>query len=248
MVNLLIIGDAMTDVYVYGTLQPCQDGCQKFVEASRHSLPGGAANAARSLMHQDCTIAFPQSVDISIKTRFIADGRIVFRLDNDAIPIDTDYRRSVLAALALPIDGVLISDYDKGALSESLLREVITTCVRRGIPCVADVKRVAWLYSGAIRKGNEDYVGECEVRTRGQRPPTVEGRAVPHPNTPVTLLNHVGAGDCFAAHLLLALANGAKLVDACTFAHSAGRVYVQHRHNYPPSIQEIRVDLGQEIV
>lgn len=248
MVNLLVIGDAMTDVYVYGTLQSCQDGCQKFVEASRVALPGGAANAARSLMHQDCTIAFPQSIDISIKTRLIADGRIVFRLDNDAIPIDTDYRRSVLAALALPLDGVLISDYDKGALSESLLREVITTCIHRGIPCVADVKRGAWLYSGAIRKGNEDYDGACEVRTRGQRPPTVDGHTVPHPNTPVTLLNHVGAGDCFAAHLLLALANGAKLVDACTFAHSAGRVYVQHRHNYPPSIQEISVDLGQEIV
>lgn len=61
-------------------------------------------------------------------------------------------------------------------------------------------------------------------------------------NEKVNCVSHVGAGDCFAAHLVLALAHGFSLEDAAAIAHSAGRVYVQHEHNRPPMPEEIAED------
>jgi len=58
--------------------------------------------------------------------------------------------------------------------------------------------------------------------------------------------SHVGAGDCFAAHLTLALAHGIPLEQAAAIAHSAGRVYVQHLHGRPPYPIEIRKDLSPQ--
>ena len=63
----------------------------------------------------------------------------------------------------------------------------------------------------------------------------------------VNCINHVGAGDCFGAHLVLALMYGFSLEDAATIAHSAGRVYVQHLHNRPPLPEEIEEDLEKNV-
>jgi sugar/nucleoside kinase (ribokinase family) len=57
-------------------------------------------------------------------------------------------------------------------------------------------------------------------------------------------VNHVGAGDCFAAHLTLALAYGFSLKEAAGLAHSAGRVYVQSFHNHPPFPTDIAADMS----
>ena len=65
--------------------------------------------------------------------------------------------------------------------------------------------------------------------------------------TSVKCVNHVGAGDCFSAHLVLALAYGFTLEDAAVIAHSAGRVYVQHQHSRPPLPQEVREDMASAL-
>ena len=85
------------------------------------------------------------------------------------------------------------------------------------------------------------------VRTFGADTPDIyDGRFSPEipPLAPVECVNHVGAGDCFAAHLALAMAHSLSLVDAVAIAHSAGRVYVQHPHNRPPTPDEIKKDLS----
>lgn len=43
----------------------------------------------------------------------------------------------------------------------------------------------------------------------------------------------IGAGDCFAAVLALAVAHGYKVEDAAQVAYEAGAVYVQNKHNEP---------------
>ena len=59
----------------------------------------------------------------------------------------------------------------------------------------------------------------------------------------VRVVSHVGAGDCFGAHIVLALAHGFSLREAAALAHSAGRVYVQFPHNRAPRPEEIAADL-----
>ncbi len=124
------------------------------------------------------------------------------------------------------------------------------------IPCVADCKREPEVYDGCVLKCNGDYQDKyCElipfenmVITHGEKNPAVWSGPVPYgigqPLPSVRCVNHVGAGDCFAAHLTLALTCGFSLKDAAALAHSAGRVYVQYPHNRPPQPDEIAADLS----
>jgi bifunctional ADP-heptose synthase (sugar kinase/adenylyltransferase) len=258
--RVLVVGDVIDDVWVHGTLHDSQDGCQKFVEALRVHTPGGAAGAARQLQNWKCKVSLNCDVDlppiISTKTRYIVDNKIVFRHDLEQDYSETrdisecrEWIRFYLQNRAFA--AILISDYDKGLLTPQLIHLIIDHCKDEAIPCVVDAKREPELYAGAIIKGNEDYwrkhlitIDAKIVMTRGQLPPTLLlGPAPENDLPPVRCINHVGAGDSFAAHLVLGLAYGLSLEESAIIAHSAGRVYVQHQHGRPPTPQEIRDDM-----
>lgn len=253
--QIVIVGDAMTDVWVYGRISDCQENCTKFTERERCIVPGGAANAAKCLMYWSTRYVLYTHHDQfrPIKTRFVGtDGKIVFRYDDETrlLPIiDHDYiRRDALRHIQHEsCHAVLLCDYDKGVLTPSFLKEVAATCSERGIPCVIDAKRHPDLYGGAIIKGNSDWAGRygsADVTTYGCQSPVVHGVIAAGSLLPrVRCVNHVGAGDCFAAILTLALAHGFSLIEAAEVAHSAGRVYVQHPRNQPPRPEEVIEDM-----
>lgn len=254
---IYIIGDCMVDHWIHGKVQECQDGCMKLVEERNLSSDGGAANARISLaewrnvdarLHGQTYEHWPE------KCRFIdQDGMVRFRWDKEYLPPDEVYSMERSRALMLKgADAVLLSDYDKGFLSPEFIRRVVEACKKRKIPCVADCKREPDLYEGCILKCNLDWFERRRgmyhghpVVTRGPFPPVVMGKMDPDYALPsVKCVNHIGAGDCFAAHLTLALACGLTLQEAATVAHSAGRVYVQYPHSRPPLPQEIAADLA----
>jgi D-beta-D-heptose 7-phosphate kinase/D-beta-D-heptose 1-phosphate adenosyltransferase len=292
--NIAIIGDSMLDVYVHGRFESCQENCPKFVETSRIRVPGGAANAARqlanwnarswlisitgfggsarqvrSLRHEYENELTFQCGEVPIKERFLIDGEITFRHDDEHVEYDLTEselmccRNTAFNAIKEKIfDAVLISDYDKGFMDEQLIRDVIDECHLQKIPVVFDAKRHwsiyrsrSFGYSGGTLKCNSSYadkylqdskVGNIVI-THGQLTPTVcsalyyeNGR---QPCRSLHCLNHVGAGDCFSAHLILGLAHGLSLKDSAAIGHSAGRCYVQHEHGRPPFPHEIRRDL-----
>src|SRR5215469_2535663 len=47
--KICVIGDAMTDVWIDGDRQECQEGCIRFNQHQTTVVAGGAANAARQL-------------------------------------------------------------------------------------------------------------------------------------------------------------------------------------------------------
>jgi bifunctional ADP-heptose synthase (sugar kinase/adenylyltransferase) len=250
--HIAFIGDAIIDRWVHGRLEDCQDGCKKFVEESYCESPGGVANARMCLSNWDAiTSHYTQpEAQRSIKTRFLENNRIIFRHDIEKPCIPGDWLSILYSA-----DAVLVSDYDKGFLTPEYLRLLIDTANVRNIPIVVDAKRDPSLYAGAIIKCNKDYFEKFEVPqtnlvlTIGSTPPTVWHNGIVQSAgnmfslAAVQCVNHVGAGDCFAAHLILGLAQGKSLADAAIVAHSAGRVYVQHPHNRPPLPEEISRDL-----
>lgn len=255
--QITVIGDTMVDRWVHGKLAECQDGCQKFVQIEVVETPGGAANAERCLSKWRAMTNLYGFTDnyCPVKTRYIQDGCIVLRIDDDGPPLrglGYDWARDLALEMVAFTDAVLISDYDKGFLVSGFIREIATICNRRGIPCVADCKREAEVYDGCILKRNADWQWKYKlnlltpnaVLTNGALPPCVEGRIVCDDLADVKCVNHVGAGDCFAAHLTLALAYGFSLKEAAALAHSAGRVYVQHPHNRPPHPEEIAADMA----
>lgn len=275
--QILVVGDAITDVWIHGAAGISQDGCLKLTESHRVSTPGGAANARACLRNWNVTstlIAHPDN-ERPIKYRFVnALGSILFRHDDETMLKPEEHYAWIRAYAAHNLESchaVLISDYDKRFLTEEFIRKIVTTCNRRRIPCVADCKRAGDLYAGCTIKANAQFFAETEnldfslvqshdrglVMTRGMATPLVYDtssvlrgcRSMTAPThlpelPPVTCINHVGAGDCFAAHLTLALSCGFSLKDASLLAHSAGRVYVQHPHNRPPTPDEITADLS----
>ena len=286
--TILVIGDAMEDLWFLGKQSPCQDGCMKFVSRRVAMTPGGAANAARSLFRWASKVRLisPWRVKVLIlegqdamtsveafgqvdnelcheegvsflprKSRYLDDGKVVYRddIEDDHYGLDDErlaqYRQlTTLAVERLGIDAVLISDYAKGFLDGFTMRKIAAACHRRDIPVVADCKQAPGAYAGAILKYNSDYLTryagallhKCRVVTHGKHPPLVfiggdmEVAVDQHRLPDVPCVDHVGAGDCFAGVLTLALAHGFDLAVSARIAHHAGRVYVTHPFSRPP--------------
>jgi D-beta-D-heptose 7-phosphate kinase/D-beta-D-heptose 1-phosphate adenosyltransferase len=262
--RICVIGDEMVDEWVIGSLAACQDGCPCFKAGETIRTAGGAANAQRQLENwQSVVDRFCPDIEPCRKTRFVQDGKIVFRADADTYAANLtskelkEFRDRILKTLANDgYDAVLLSDYDKGALDKATIRSIMEICDYRRIPVVADAKQHPSFYGGAYLQFNDAYAARFAdfimtdyraVNTRGHLPPRI---LIPNPwldpkpdRQPVVSRNHVGAGDCFAAHLTLALAHGFQLEEAATIAHAAGRVFVQHLYGRPPWPHEIRRDL-----
>ncbi len=81
----------------------------------------------------------------TVKTRVIAHSQQVVRVDREMKePPDRRtqdaFRRRVLSVVR-DVDGVVLSDYRKGALFQELVEDVVSSANRRGIFVVADPKR-----------------------------------------------------------------------------------------------------------
>jgi rfaE bifunctional protein kinase chain/domain len=88
------------------------------------------------------------------KTRVIARGQQVVRIDEEEdeplAPRDLGGVSQLALGAVKVADAVLLEDYDKGVLGESLIREVIAAARARGIPVVVDPKhRSFFAFKGA---------------------------------------------------------------------------------------------------
>ena len=80
----------------------------------------------------------------SVKTRIIADGKQVVRLDEEAIneinQIHEEKLKNVFDANCKNIDGIIIEDYNKGTLSSNVIVHIIDSASKNGIPVYVDPK------------------------------------------------------------------------------------------------------------
>ena len=267
--RIAVIGEAMTDIYVHGHLEVGQEGCPKFVEEFHRECKGGSANAAKSLSRWNVTANCYSQIPSSIikKTRFLVNGKTLFRYDEDGDLTDNQMLRVIDKELRIfDPHAILISDYDKRFLTPEFIKNIIDFAKRNNIPVVADAKREPTIYQEAILKCNEEYalrtwgtITPCDwtmpsisccpaiVVTNGSRQPfiaqTYQDCQKLEDRKNVACVNNVGAGDCFAAHMTMTLAHDFSLKNAVSIANSAGRIYVQHEHNRAPYPFEIAKDM-----
>ena len=80
----------------------------------------------------------------SVKTRIIADGKQVVRLDDEATneinQIHKEKLKSVFDAYIKNIDGIIIEDYNKGTLSSDVIVHIIDSASKNSIPVYVDPK------------------------------------------------------------------------------------------------------------
>jgi D-glycero-beta-D-manno-heptose-7-phosphate kinase len=139
------------------------------VAACVRSLGGGAALAA--VVGRDaagervqealaasgvssCLVALGSGRPTTMKTRIVAHGQQVVRADReDAADVPMDAETALVESVRreLPSCGALvISDYQKGVVTPSLLKRVVPLAKRRGVPVLVDPKvRHFRLYRGA---------------------------------------------------------------------------------------------------
>src|SRR5207249_10428214 len=90
----------------------------------------------------------------TIKTRIVAHGQQVLRIDNEArCAVSTSTVEAILAR-ALPlveaVDAVVLCDYAKGVVTERVCQSVLHRCAELGKPSVVDPKGSDYSkYSGA---------------------------------------------------------------------------------------------------
>ena len=91
-----------------------------------------------------CCLITEPSRPTTIKTRIIAHNQQVIRLDREErSPIARQSRQKVIDYVKEKLSAVhalVISDYEKGLITEPLLREIIASALRRGIVVAVDPK------------------------------------------------------------------------------------------------------------
>ena len=210
-----------------------------------------------------CVLADRDGSRTICKTRVVSQGHHqLLRLDQDGTR--DEYRaagadlKDRLPVLLADQDVVVLSDYDKGTLTPSLVRAVIDACRERSIPCIVDPKQLDFrAYAGATlltpnllearraaarpMEDDEDVAeAAAELRgrldldhmliTRGADGMTLATSSGLHhfPAEVREVADVTGAGDTVAAVLAACLGGGLGVEDACRAASVAAGIAVGH--------------------
>jgi D-beta-D-heptose 7-phosphate kinase/D-beta-D-heptose 1-phosphate adenosyltransferase len=131
MANLLALGSRSS---VIGVIGQDQAGERLRAELRRAA---GAERAGESLV-------VDESRPSTTKTRIIAHSQLVVRADRERrTPVEPPVEERLIEALRTALqeaDAFVVSDYDKGAVTPRVLREILPAVYERGIPVLVDPK------------------------------------------------------------------------------------------------------------
>lgn len=159
------------------------------------------------------------------------------------------------------IDVVVLSNYNKGVFNEHLAFHLIEECQNKKIPVVVDPKcNPSWWKGCTIFKPNakeaKEMTGLSSLETQASHLQKLIGGSIVITSPKIiSILDNkfsqlektnkqdvssvVGAGDCFAAILSLAMAHGLNVHDASKIAFEASSEYVKSHLNHPITPYEL---------
>jgi rfaE bifunctional protein kinase chain/domain len=167
--SLMVLGDLMLDRYLWGQVNRISPEAPVPVVAvtKETSCLGGAGNVSRNLQSLGASVLLvgvvgddPAGLWIkqnaptdrgilthpkrptTIKTRIVAHHQQVVRVDQEeAAPLTKALRQDILELIRNEAyEGILVSDYNKGIISRSLMQQVLETAKKRKIPVYVDPK------------------------------------------------------------------------------------------------------------
>ncbi len=182
--KILVIGDVMLDQYYCGTVSRISPEAPVpvLLKKTQRCTPGGAANVAANLAAGGqqayvMSVIGPdeagdillqlleqEGIDVShflrhtrgttVKTRFLADGHQLLRMDTEMtgeLPSAvTDRLLAEYQAAAADMDLIILSDYQKGLLTHDFVQEMLKTAARMNKKVLADARDPGVLkYRGA---------------------------------------------------------------------------------------------------
>ena len=255
MHSVIVIGDKCTDKYVYGEcsrLSPEQP-VPVLDKTETKERPGMAANTELNLKAFGVnTVLLSQREEI-IKTRFVDSnsGYQLLRLDETAQVSRIANAELKMAFMHMNPDAVVISDYDKGYLSED---DLWIVCNNINRPVFVDTKKrrlfqkdnVYW----KINKKEYDLLDrdhlpndENLIVTLGSHGVSWKG-LIFKPEL-VKVFDVCGAGDTFLAALVYKFLKTKSMQNAINYANKAAAISVTHPGAYRLSKKDID-SIGEE--
>ena len=238
--QILLIGDCCDDVYYYGTVERISPEAPVpiFKYSREFTKPGMALNVKNNLEVLGCKVDILTN-EPSVKIRLIDEKtkQHVLRMDHDnkTDPVE------LMTAIPDVYDAVVISDYDKGAVTYSLAKEIIQSF--KGPVFIDSKKPDLKNFEGAFVKVNEDEffkatsVCSDTIITLGSKGASYKGKE--YPAHAVEVHDVCGAGDTFLAALAYYYLETGDISIAIERANYLAGISVGHHGVYVPTKEDI---------
>lgn len=245
--KILVIGDSCEDVYHFGDVKRLSPEAPVpvFNLLYSRSHPGMAANVKTNLVALGASVDFVTNVEKIYKERYIntSTRQHMLRVDKGESAPTTPLSAASLPTLG-QYDAVVISDYNKGFVSDEVARHIINSF--QGPVFVDSKKKDLSVYEGCVIKINESERAtveslpkHCEmVVTLG--PDGALWNDEVYPTESVEVFDVCGAGDTFFSALACAYLLTKKIDLAIKFANRCANISVQRLGTYAPTLEEIK--------
>lgn len=242
--TILLLGDNSLDIYYYGTVDRISPEAPVPVlnYVQKEERYGMGANVWQNLEKLGCTVIFC-TTGRSIKTRFIdmKSKHHLLRLDED--PARDQVKVPNLHDGIQPWDAIVISDYDKGSITDDTI-DYVQTYYKKGPIFIDTKKKDLAKYEGMIVKVNQKEKADSIslphqhlITTLGEHGASYKDKLYQSFKTEVC--DVCGAGDTFFASLVYNYVLSKNLEDSIVFANAAAAVSVKYVGVYTPSVEEI---------
>ena len=249
--KVLVIGDVIIDKYIYGTSERLSPEAPVPVVKYQREVEtlGGAGLVYENLksLRVDVTL-FETEQPSSIKTRVICDGHYVTRIDDDKHADSTSVLETIELQDFSEYEYVILSDYNKGVLDESL--EIIKHINRFNCKIIVDPKehakhyKDAWLikpnHSEFTKFGFTSWQGNIITTNAGNNVvATIDNVDYDIPVEDVEVSDVTGAGDCFLAAFVYGLTKQYNHKKCLELAVRGSREAVKHVGTYTLTVTDI---------
>jgi D-beta-D-heptose 7-phosphate kinase/D-beta-D-heptose 1-phosphate adenosyltransferase len=209
-----------------------------------YELQGMAANVNLNLINLNINADFVTNNSPVIKTRFIDDrsGQHLLRVDDEPVVPRWDGQcpQSIDS-----YDAIIVSDYNKGFLSDDQIYSLIRNSE---CPVFIDTKKQdlnmfnmpdTFVKVNELEYKNSTSTHDNLIVTLGSKGAMYNDKM--YPTKKVEVMDVCGCGDTFLAALAVQYLFTKDIEKAIIFANIAAGITVQHRGNYAPTYDEIRI-------
>ena len=230
--KVLLIGDSCTDEYVYGSCERLNpEAPVPILKFNRKETKKGMAwNVRENIESFGIEVYMITNQETITKTRYIDEkyNQQILRVDNEPNLKPMEYD--------LPdghFDALVISDYDKGFLSNEKVFELVEWFDG---PVFIDSKKTKLPKESCFVKINDlefsklDNPADNLIITRGSKGAEYQGKL--YPGEKVDIFDAVGAGDTFLSALVYFYLKCGKIEEAIPYANKAAAIAVSNFGTY----------------
>lgn len=242
MARIITLGDACIDIYVYGQvkrLNPEAPAALLSFERTEEKF-GMVLNVRDNIRALGAEVDSVAPKNKSVKTRYIdtRTGTQLLRLDQDQVaePLVIENVDGLNE-----YDAVVISDYNKGFISNELLAAIDQLVTK---PVFVDTKKTDLArYENLYFKLNQLEAKQLVtppkrlIVTLGAQGAWYNDQN--YPTVTSTVVDVCGAGDMFLSALAVAVASGNTVENAIVYANRAASIAVQHQGVYVLTDQDV---------